>query len=55
MAGSIHRVTAADETAALQAFAQALGERQNGVYGVTLASNITRRTISVSNTLYTVT
>lgn len=52
--GPIYRITAADEASALQSFAQALGERTSGVYGVTLASNITRRTVTASPTTYTV-
>lgn len=53
--GPIYRVNAADEQAAIQSFAQALGERTGGVYGITLASNVIRRTVTVANTTYTVT
>lgn len=57
VSGLIYRVTAPDETTAIQSFAQFLKESGAGapaVYGITLASNVTRRTVAGS-TSYTVT
>lgn len=53
--GPIYRVTAADQTTALQQFAAILGQRAPTVMGVTLASNITRVTVTPGATTYTVT
>jgi hypothetical protein len=52
--GPIYRTTAADQTTALQQFAAFLGQRSATVMGVTLASNITRVTVTPGTTTYTV-
>jgi hypothetical protein len=53
--GPIYRITAADQTTALQQFAAQLGQRSTTVMGVTLAANITRVTVTPGTTTYTVT
>jgi hypothetical protein len=52
--GPIYRITAADQTTALQQFATFLGQRKQIVMGVTLAANITRVTVTPGSTTYTV-
>lgn len=53
--GPIFRTTAVDQTTALQQFAATLLPRRPIVMGVTLASNVTRVTVSPNATTYAVT
>jgi hypothetical protein len=53
--GPIYRCNAPTEDDALQAFATRLGANGSGVYGIALAANITRRTVTASTPTFTVT